>query len=135
MSLIKAHQPLITMRVEFQATRLPPRPTLTMRTDLAGRLRLHSQRFSKRASREPSPFPSRGDEDAGQARDEPMSDSSLSSLSDSDGSETETPSGRIPKPAGTAGRPNSGGFNLEEVLGWEKAQFAEFTVFGNLPSL
>ena len=34
----------------------------------------------------------------------------------------------IPKPAGEAGKFNSGGFNLEKELGWNRKQFSEFTV-------
>lgn len=54
---------------------------------------------------------------------------SLSSLS-SDSSDDDDSSGRaadgskrIPKPPGEAGRPNCGGYNLEEQLGWPEIKY------------
>lgn len=35
---------------------------------------------------------------------------------------------KIPKPPGEAGRPGSGGFNLEETLGWPKEEFNKIQV-------
>ena len=36
--------------------------------------------------------------------------------------------GKIPKPPGEAGRPKSGGYKLEEALGWGKEDFAVIQV-------
>ena len=35
---------------------------------------------------------------------------------------------QIPKPPGGPGRPRSGGYNLQEQLGWEKDEFEEIKV-------
>ena len=35
---------------------------------------------------------------------------------------------KIPKPKGEAGKRNSGGYNLQEAMGWEDKEFAMFTV-------
>ena len=40
----------------------------------------------------------------------------------------EVPLSKIPKPPGEAGRPGSGGFNLEETLGWPKEYFNKIQV-------
>ncbi|KJA14388.1 hypothetical protein HYPSUDRAFT_208735 [Hypholoma sublateritium FD-334 SS-4] len=37
----------------------------------------------------------------------------------------------IPKPPGEAGRANSGGYNLQEKLGWDEKRFKEFTTYIN----
>jgi hypothetical protein len=60
--------------------------------------------------------------------------SPLSELSDSDKSGDENRDApKIPKPKGEAGRSNSGGYNLQEALGWEEKRYSEFTVSYLMP--
>lgn len=51
--------------------------------------------------------------------------------SDSDGESSRsdlTEPGKIPKPSGEAGRPYSGGYNLERKLAWSKITFKQIKV-------
>jgi len=61
-----------------------------------------------------------------------QSDSSLSKLSDAeesnDGDNDQSISPLIPKPRGEAGKVNSGGYNLENALGWTEKRYEEFDV-------
>jgi len=62
--------------------------------------------------------------------DEESDSTDESNLPDSPESENKAtlPLAKIPKPPGEAGRKNSGGFNLQEVLGWNDNKYKEFMV-------
>ena len=47
---------------------------------------------------------------------------------DLDGEDNDEAEGKIPKPAGVAGRPRSGGYNLEQSLAWRKNDFKRLKV-------
>jgi hypothetical protein len=124
---IKPHLPLITNRLEFKFNLLPPPPQITTHRDLGAHIRRQARHNSAPYSRRPrEKTPVR----AQPIRFDLESDSSLSDLSCSeDGEDTaKSLSELIPKPLGEAGKVNSGGFNLEKELGWNKKRFSEFTV-------
>lgn len=124
---IKSHLPLITTRIEFKFNLLPPPPQLTTRRDFGAHVRRHMRR-------NPSPY------DRPKARTKPpaitrsitvdfQSDSALSDISDAEEDEDSPSSSKlIPKPGGEAGKVNSGGYNLENALGWTKKRYEEFSV-------
>jgi hypothetical protein len=62
--------------------------------------------------------------------DEESDSTDESNLPDSPESENKAtlPLAKIPKPPGEAGRKNSGGFNLQEVLGWNDNKYKKFLV-------
>jgi hypothetical protein len=98
---------------------------------LAGR---DATRFS-RAPRSLTPIPTTPSEtaetlaqDRRAVRFSDSDDDSLSSSSED--SATEAP-GLIPKPRGQAGRPQSGGYNLQETLGWSKRTYDSVIVSNN----
>lgn len=115
-TMIRRHLPLITGRLVFTSQVLPTVPIVTPRMDF-----------------DMEDLPSEGNQ-ASERDDERDNerDDSLSELSaiDSDGSSEfeDLGNGKIPKPAGEAGRPHSGGYNLKEALGWPKADFEKIQV-------
>lgn len=126
---VKSHLPLITTRVEFNFNTLPPPPQITNRRDFGA----HIKRFGRHNSvpyRRPEPrerTPAR----ARSVGFNVQSDSSLSDLSDTEESDEDNvppTSGLIPKPSGEAGKAKSGGYNLQEALGWTKKRYEEFYV-------
>jgi hypothetical protein len=130
---VKSHLPLITTRIEFQLKELPPPPQITPRRDLGAHLRRQARRNSVPYSR-----PRYTSEEAPvrhpSVRFNPRPLSPLSELSDSDKSGDENRDApKIPKPKGEAGRSNSGGYNLQEALGWEEKRYSEFTVSYLMP--
>lgn len=125
---IKLHLPLITNRLEFEFNSLPPPPQITTRRDLGAHIRRQARHnptlYSRPRPRETTPV---GAQPVGFS---PESDSSLSDLSESedlDGTANSL-SELVPKPVGEAGKANSGGFNLEKELGWNKKRFSDFNV-------
>jgi hypothetical protein len=74
--------------------------------------------------RHTTPFNDADSEEANSSVDYESDLTDLSELEDE-----HTPSiGKIPKPPGEAGRKNSGGFNLQEVLGWNNDKYKNFMV-------
>jgi hypothetical protein len=69
------------------------------------------------------PFDSTDEDEESDATDE----SGLTDLPESE-DELSLPVAKIPKPPGEAGRKNSGGFNLQEVLGWNDDKYKKFMV-------
>ncbi|KDR76617.1 hypothetical protein GALMADRAFT_139530 [Galerina marginata CBS 339.88] len=124
----KSHLPLITTRVEFTFNTLPPPPQITTRRDFGAHIkrggRHNSVPYSRPKPREGTPARARS------VGFNLQSDSSLSELSDteseSDDDKVPSTSGLIPKPSGEAGKANSGGYNLQEALGWTKKRYDEF---------
>ena len=120
---VKPHPPLISTRIEFQINHLPPPPSTTLRQDLG-------RHVKRRIQRKKTPYDRRiPNESEHSSHDE---GSSLSSLSDDGLSEDEEVTvarkNKIQKPPGEAGRRNSGGFNLEKVLGWEVERYNDMIV-------
>jgi len=111
---IKCHLPLITTRIEFQFNVLSPHPEITLRRDLGAVIR--------RQARRPTPYTRRN------PRDIPVSarraESPLTEIEDDSDGESRMPSHKILKPKGEAGKSNSGGYNLQDAMGWEDKEFA-----------
>ena len=63
--------------------------------------------------------------------DDSPSESSLSSLSDSEES-ISSDSGKIRKPVGEVGRPGRGGYNLQVALSWSSKEYKKLKVRGEL---
>ena len=115
---VKSHLPLITTRIEFQLNKLPPPPQITSRRDLGTHLRRQGRRNAVPYSRHlRSMSPLSGLSNSGNSSDEENSDAT-----------------KIPKPKAEAGRSNSGGYNLKEVLGWEEERYSKFTVSCIMPN-
>ena len=116
---IKCHLPLITTRIEFQFNVLCPHPQITLRRDLGAVIRRQARRATPYTRLKP--------------RDVPVSarraESPLTEI-DTDDSDRESrmPSHKILKPKGEAGKSNSGGYNLQDAMGWEDKDFTTFTV-------
>lgn len=127
---VKKHLPLITARIEFSVTTTPKPPMITPRMDLGKRLKL---KRDPSISDDEERTPKRRRQSFSPAHDDGTDVESLSSLSDIT-SEDESASanytmlGKVPKPPGEAGRPGSGGYNLEERLGWPKKEYDEMVV-------
>jgi hypothetical protein len=119
-AIMRRHMPLITQRIIFAHQALPGLPTITPRIDFD-----MEDLTRSRASQEP------GDK-SDDERDELLSALSSIESDDSGGKDGDKSGGKdgskIPKPAGEAGRPRSGGYNLKEVLGWTKADFDKIQV-------
>ena len=119
---VKCHLPLITTRIEFQFNILSPHPKITLRRDLGAVIRRQARRATPYtrlnprsvALREESPLTNISDND--------------SEVDESDPGESSMSSRKISKPKGEAGKRNSGGYNLQEAMGWEDKEFAMFTV-------
>ncbi|KAF8801627.1 hypothetical protein BYT27DRAFT_7114533 [Phlegmacium glaucopus] len=125
---IKSHLPLITTRVEFNFNSLPPPPQITPRRDFGAQIR-HQAQYSSELHSRPRPrkkTPAR----AQSVEFDLQSESDLTNLSDGEDSDdvgdVQLALGPIPKPAGEAGKRNSGGFNLEREMHWPKKHFNEF---------
>ena len=116
----------------------PPLPLLTAQTDLKNPLRsstltnaeilpkraVESQttrRHTKVMLSHPSPSPG---SDSPPGSD--TSGSDLSEISESDSADLDD--AKIPKPAGEAGRPGRGGYNLEVTLDWNPKAFKKLKV-------
>jgi len=120
---VKHPLPVVTARVNFKFNKFPPPPPITLRQNHEKTLRLIRRSRtpyprSHRHHRQTTPF------------DNTDRDSTVeSNLTDSPESELEDePVAKIPKPPGEAGRKNSGGFNLQEVLGWTDEKYKNFMV-------
>jgi hypothetical protein len=155
---IRRHQPLITLRIPFDVQPLPPPPTITLRTNFESTLRPSVNRKpqfrrpqflvpvpvasgsamkSRKEASCAAPAAQRASSD-GRNRIADDAEPDLSDLSDvsdsesqgslSDSCEAPVQSTKIQKPPGEAGRPKSGGFNLEETLGWSKEFFNKIQV-------
>jgi hypothetical protein len=107
----------------------PPSHRLTSQTNFLFYLR-NRKRFTttppksthlKNIHRPPSPD---SDSDQSSVPNLERHDSELSLLSEA----TTTPETLIPQPRGAVGRPNSGGFNIVEALGWTEESFTKLQV-------
>lgn len=103
--MLSRHLPLITARIHFNAVPIPPLPVITSRTFFAE---------GERAPRDLTPSIS-GNESTADDNDGIIDPDGESEVSDNS-EEDECSSTLIPKPAGEPGRPNSGGYSLEDAL-------------------
>ena len=121
---VKCHLPIITTRIEFQFNVLSPHPQITLRRDLGAVIRRQARRATPYTRRNPRSVPVtalRGESPLTDIPDDLDDD-------DLDAEESNMSSRKIPKPKGEAGKRNSGGYNLQEAMGWEDKEFAMFTV-------
>ena len=146
--VIRRHQPLITFRIPFEVQSLPPPPAITLRQNLEGVLTksnrkppshchpvfvpmpVASKNAPPKSSNDPAPGARQtaiaGGNGVIGADDSESELSDIDSLSDAPDSVQQAATSftpKIPKPPGEAGRPKSGGFNLEETLCWPKEYF------------
>lgn len=145
--LIRRHNPLITPRIAFQLEQLPaPHFVCEVHWQSNGYRRTIDQDPNPQTCDPPVflPIPTfnkgvrlRPNKDTGD-NEGPITDDSESDLDLNDVVDPEDKgpsqhavqrSSKIPKPPGEAGRPGSGGFNLEEALGWSKDYFTAVQVF------
>jgi hypothetical protein len=102
---ISRHLPLITLRIEFVPQHISELPTITPRTDFSN---LPDSRL----------IDTMDDVDLTVDSDAEMVDP-LPIDSDPESEDCGVEDEKIPKPPGEAGRPMSGGYNLETALGWK----------------
>jgi len=126
---VKLHLPLITTRISFGASRLPPIPEITLRQDYSRTIKRQIRRSRTPYTRQRQGHERRQSTPPARGSSPDLSElSELSELEESDaGGEAK---GKISKPPGEAGRSGCGGFNLEEELGWEKERYTAFIVSG-----
>ena len=121
---VKQPLPLITSRVEFKFNKFPSLPPITLRQSHEKSLRtIRRSRTPYARTRTLHRQLSSSDEE----------DPTERTTSESPESEDETLVAKIPKPPGEAGRKNSGGFNLQDELGWNDDKYKEFTVSYSFP--
>lgn len=146
--LIRRHQPLITPRIAFEIRPLSAPPPLTLRKNLADRIRRTLDQGPNHRIGSPPEILLIPTSDKGvrlgpseskkivatDDNEDPITDDESDSTDQDDVEEgtsqhVDRRSSRIPKPPGEAGRPGSGGFSLPEALGWSKDYFASVQVF------
>ncbi|PPR02272.1 hypothetical protein CVT26_011748 [Gymnopilus dilepis] len=113
MPCLSRHLPVITNRIQFVSVKLAPPPVITQRIDFAGMWSCDSEP-EKRAPAGLRQGVSPELHDEGIDPEVDLASSGESEMSDDDDSST-----KIPKPQGEPGRPRSGGYTLSKVLrGW-----------------
>lgn len=132
-TMLSRHLPLITNRIHFASSAMAPLPTITPRADLPflgvnippgsgnpAERELTPSEDSRESSPENKPNVNDGESEL----------SELSELESDIGSdEALRPAQKIPKPSGEPGRPNSGGYSIEDALvSWGKDEFGKVTV-------
>ena len=115
-SAICRHLPLITPRIEFTPQGISELPSITPRLCFNNLYDMHSPPDA--ADNVVPAIDSDGDIDLSVIGDDVESE-------DENIEATET---MIPKPAGVAGRPCSGGYNLEVALNWNEETLSKITV-------
>lgn len=127
-TMISRHLPLITHRIRFSTSAMDPLPAITPRVNLS---LLGNSILPGNAERELTP--SEDGEGGPQVDDGESEMSELSELgSDIDSGEALHPAQKIPKPPGEPGRPNSGGYSIEDALvSWGKDEFGGVMVSNN----
>lgn len=122
--MLSRHLPLITTRINFTANKVSViHPAITHRISFA--------KESECRDLTPSMHSISGNEEPNDHildDDRIVDDDGESELSE-DPEDAEFPATQIPKPAGEPGRPNSGGYSLEDVLApWGREELAKVTV-------
>ena len=150
---IHRHQPLITARFVFPPKALPPPPIISARMEFPSIsvLQLHERsptpearkcstsRHATTPTRRPTPrraaTPRRPTPintqravafDNNIGPESPLTPKTEESSDDTD-SESRG-STKVPKPPGTVGRPQSGGYNLQDKLGWNDTTYQSIQV-------
>jgi len=132
--MISRHLPLITNRIRFSSVAMAPLPIITSRVNLP--LRRVDVPSANRSPEERELTPSEdGKEHYPENKSTRLDDgeSELSELSELeseiDCDEPLRPAQKIPKPSGEPGRPNSGGYSIEDALiSWGKDEFGKVMV-------
>lgn len=131
---VKYPLPVITARVNFKFNKFHPPPPITLRQSHERKVRLiHRSRTPYTCPRglssygrhhcQTTPFNGADEDEESDAIDE------LNLIDWPESEEEHTLSvAKVPKPPGEAGRKNSGGFNLQEVLGWNDDKYKNFMV-------
>jgi hypothetical protein len=150
---IDRHQPLITARLVFEPKAFPPPPIISARMEFPSisipqryersptpeirtrkrfstpKRRYDTTKTTPKRAATPTRHPTPIDSQKAVVFADVDSDSSLTSLAtDSDPEEDGEASTKIPKPPGMVGRPNSGGYNLQDKLGWNDATYQSIVV-------
>lgn len=134
--MITRHLPLITNRIRFSSSGMAPLPTITPRVDLPllGVNILPANGNPTERELTPSEDGEEGSPENQSNVDDGESElSELSELeSDIDSDKLIWPVLKIPKPSGEPGRPNSGGYSIEDALiSWGKDEFGKVMVGNN----
>ena len=122
--MLSRHLPLITTRINFTANKVSViHPAITHRTSFAkeGECRdLTPSVQSISGNEKPNDQILDGDHIVDEDGESELSE---------DSEDVEFPATQIPKPAGEPGRPNSGGYSLEDALApWGREQLGKVTV-------
>ena len=140
---VKCHLPLITTRIEFKFNVLSAPPQITARRDLGAHIRRQNRRDAvapyytassgSRSThtirdRDITPGPASARSQSVKFNRSLRSESPLSDLPTDDETVDDKSSGKIKKPAGEAGRANSGGYDLQTALGWDYERYNKFNV-------
>ena len=135
---IDRHQPLITARLVFAPKAFPSPPIISARMEFPSISVLQQYErsptpearmcsTSRRAAtptRRPTPINTRAvtfNDDIDKDLDSPLTPTPEESGTDEE-------STKIPKPSGTVGRPQSGGYNLQDKLGWNDTTYQSIQV-------
>jgi hypothetical protein len=140
---IERHQPLITARLVFAPKAFPPPPIISARMEFPPISVLQqykrsptpearkpsTSRHAATQKRRPMPINTQRavafDDKIGINSESPLTPTPEES---DDGLETDGESTKIPKPQGTVGRPQSGGYNLQDKLDWNDTTYQSIQV-------
>ena len=137
---IERHQPLITARIIFVPKAFPQPPIITARMEFPSITVFQHERSptpevtprcATTSTRRPTRLtPIQTQKAVAFEQVDKDLESPLTPASDkSDKSESEgVGSTKTPKPPGSAGRPQSGGYNLQDTLGWNDTTYQSITV-------
>src|SRR6266702_3564631 len=132
--MISRHLPLITNHIRFSSVAMAPLPIITSRVNLP--LRRVDVPSANRSPEERELTPSEDGEEHYPENKSTKQDDGESELSELSELESEIdcdeplrPAQKIPKPSGEPGRPNSGGYSIEDALiSWGKDEFGKVMV-------
>ena len=140
---IDRHQPLITARLDFAPKPSPPPPIISARMEFPSisipqqfersptpevRTPETTSRRATTPTRRPTPRPTPINTQKAVNFEDGTSLGSPLTTDDSDDSEEDGEVSKIPKPSGVAGRPKSGGYNLQDKLGWNDTTYERILV-------
>lgn len=136
---IDRHQPLITARLVFVPKAFPPPPIISARMEFPSvnipqhersptpEVRTPRKRFS--TPRRPTPIHT---QKAVAFEDDKDMESPLTSMTSDEEPEKDGEDGedstKVPKPPGSVGRPQSGGYSLQDTLGWNDTTYQSVQV-------
>jgi hypothetical protein len=134
---IDRHQPLITARLVFVPKAFPPPPIISARMEFPSinipqqhersptpEVRTPRKHFL--TPRRPTPIHT---QKAVAFEDDDNMESPLTSVTSDEESEKDgEDSTKVPKPPGSVGRPQSGGYSLQDTLGWNDTTYQSVQV-------